>query len=71
VQLPEGRCATGRGTRYGEGLPTFPSFSPRGALDRVDYRGLLHVASARSCRLRLFRVASDHLPAIVELDLRG
>jgi endonuclease/exonuclease/phosphatase family metal-dependent hydrolase len=62
-------CATGR--RSGTGAtPTYPSFSPQGALDRIYYRGGLHLAGAHRCRLRVSRVASDHLPVIAEFDVR-
>jgi len=63
------RSATG-GTLVSErAIPTFPSFFPQGALDRVYYRGPLRLAAARRCRLALSRIASDHLPVIVDFDL--
>src|SRR5262245_46847189 len=49
---------------------TFPSFFPSGALDRLYYRGPLRVQWARRCRLRISRVASDHLPIIAEFTIR-
>ncbi len=61
------RSATG-----GDGerpVRTFPSFFPQGALDRVYYRGPLRLAAARRCRLVMSRIASDHLPVIVDFDL--
>lgn len=61
-------CATGR--RHGPGAtPTYPSFSPQGGLDRLYYRGGLRLLSAYRCRLRVSRVASDHLPVIAEFQL--
>jgi endonuclease/exonuclease/phosphatase family metal-dependent hydrolase len=61
-------CATGR--RSGNGAtPTYPSFSPQGALDRIYYRGDLQLAAAHRCRLRVSRVASDHLPVIAEFEV--
>lgn len=51
------------------GLRTFPSFSPRGSLDRIYFRGPLSLLEARTCDLRVSRVASDHLPVIA--DFRG
>ena len=51
------------------GILSFPAFSPSGALDRMYCRGPLRFVAARSCRLRLSRVASDHLPVIVDLEL--
>jgi endonuclease/exonuclease/phosphatase family metal-dependent hydrolase len=61
-------CAT-EGTR-GTTLPmkTYPSFSPRGALDRFYYRDL-ELVRARRCRLGLSKVASDHLPIIADFRL--
>ena len=50
-------------------IRTFPSFAPAGGLDRIYYRGPLHLAAARRCRLALSRVASDHLPLIVDFDV--
>jgi endonuclease/exonuclease/phosphatase family metal-dependent hydrolase len=63
------RSATGGNDTRERPIPTFPSFFPQGALDRVYYRGPLRLASARRCRLALSRVASDHLPVIVDFDL--
>lgn len=51
------------------GIPTFPSFFPRGPLDRIYYRGPLRLLSARRCRLRLSKVASDHLPIVADFDI--
>ncbi len=57
------RCATDRYDRRGlRAIKTYPSFSPRGALDRIYYRGGLRLASASRCRHRIARIASDHLP---------
>lgn len=63
------RCATQQ--RYGSkgGLRTYPAFSPRGALDRFYYCGPLKLVSARTSRLRLARIASDHLPVIADFEL--
>lgn len=63
------QCATGR--RHPETAPirTFPSMAPTGALDKVFYRGNLRVRLARRSRLRLARVASDHLPLLVDFTL--
>jgi endonuclease/exonuclease/phosphatase (EEP) superfamily protein YafD len=62
------RCATD--LRSGRHLPitTYPAFSPRGGLDRVYYRGL-RCATAHRCRLAVSRLASDHLPIVVEFEL--
>ena len=62
-------CATQEALGYDRALRTFPSFSPRGGLDRIYYRGPIRALTAQTCRLRLSRVASDHLPVIVDFDL--
>ena len=54
---------------YTSKLRTFPAFSPRGALDRLYYRGPLRLISAATSRLTVAKVASDHLPLIAEMDL--
>ncbi len=54
----------------GRPLLTYPSFFPRGPLDRLYYRGPLTLLSAYRCRLRLSRLASDHLPIIADLEIR-
>jgi len=50
-------------------IRTYPSFSPTGALDKIYFRGPLRLLGARSCRLRVSRVASDHLPIVAEFEL--
>lgn len=62
-------CVTQRGHNYDDTLPTYPSFSPGGGLDRIYYRGPIRALTARTCRLRLSKVASDHLPVIADFDL--
>lgn len=51
-------------------IRTYPSFSPRGALDRLYYRGSFSLDYVRRCRMNLSKVASDHLPVIAGFDLR-
>ena len=51
-------------------IRTYPSFSPQGPLDRIYYRGPIQLAGARRCRLKVSRVASDHLPIIADFDLK-
>ena len=64
-------CATDRETRYRtRPIKTYPSFSPRGGLDRIYYRGDLRLISAMSCRHQIAKIASDHLPVIVDFELR-
>lgn len=64
-------CVTHKNYGYGGALRTYPSFSPRGGLDRVYHRGPIRPLTARTCRLRLSKVASDHLPIIADFDLHG
>ena len=64
------RSAT-ESTRRGErSFLTYPSFFPRGPLDRIYYRGPLDLFAAKRCRLRISRVASDHLPIIADFEIR-
>jgi len=62
-------CATQRRHSYDGALRTYPSFSPSGGLDRIYFRGPLRLLTARTCRLRASRVASDHLPVIADFEL--
>lgn len=48
---------------------TYPSFFPRGPLDRFYYRGSLKLLSIHRCGLWLSRVASDHLPLIADFEI--
>jgi endonuclease/exonuclease/phosphatase family metal-dependent hydrolase len=50
-------------------IRTYPSFSPTGALDKIYFRGPLRLTGARSCRLGVSRVASDHLPIIADFEI--
>ena len=64
------RCATDTETRLRtRPIKTYPSFAPRGGLDRIYYRGNLRAISAMACRHQVARVASDHLPVIAEFEL--
>ncbi len=69
VFAPAGfHCATQRnGGRWS--IRTFPSFAPAGGLDKVFYRGPLKLLHVERSRLRLARVASDHLPVIADFEL--
>lgn len=63
-------CATESLTVKGRSpIRTYPSFSPRGPLDRLYFRGSVERILARRCRLRISKVASDHLPVIAEFEL--
>lgn len=62
--------ATERTWRGEKTLLTYPSFFPRGPLDRIYYRGPLTLFAARRCRLRISRIASDHLPIVADFEIR-
>ena len=62
-------CATNHGVGYQNAMLTYPSFSPTTGLDKVFCRGSITVLGGRRCRLRVSKVASDHLPVIVDLQL--
>ncbi len=64
------QCATEVEGRRRRNLRTYPAFSPRGGLDRFYIRGPLRLLDARTSRLAVARLASDHLPVFVELELR-
>ena len=61
--------ATDLKSRWNAVMRTYPSFAPRGGLDRVYYRGGLDLEAARTCRLKLSQVTSDHLPVVCEFSL--
>ena len=63
------RCATLLKGDSNACLRTYPSFAPRGALDRIYYRGPLRLHDVRVGRLDVSRVASDHLPVVAEFEL--
>jgi endonuclease/exonuclease/phosphatase family metal-dependent hydrolase len=48
---------------------SFPAFLAVASLDKVFYRGGLHVRGAHTVRTRLARRASDHLPLVVDFDV--
>ena len=62
------RSASQRPERAGADIFTFPSFSPRGALDRIYYTRPLRLESARRCGHKAAKVASDHLPLIADFS---
>lgn len=64
------KCATNLKKANGipKGLQTFPSFAPRGRLDRIYYRGGLRLLSIKRCRFKISKIASDHLPIIAEFE---
>jgi endonuclease/exonuclease/phosphatase family metal-dependent hydrolase len=63
------RSATDRQRGTERAILTYPSFFPRGALDRIYYRGPIRLLTARRCRLRLSRVTSDHLPIVADFEV--
>jgi endonuclease/exonuclease/phosphatase family metal-dependent hydrolase len=63
------RSATDRSLSGQRPIATYPAFFPRGPLDRIYYRGPLKLLSARRCRLRVSRIASDHLPVIADFEI--
>jgi len=60
------QCATDKTTKRGneKAYKTYPSFAPRGALDRLYYRGKIKCTDIGSTKMKLVKVASDHLPII-------
>ncbi|MCH7666928.1 MAG: endonuclease/exonuclease/phosphatase family protein [Acidobacteria bacterium] len=71
VEVLDFDCATESLTRRGwSPIRTYPSFSPQGALDRLYFRGALERMMARRCRLRVSKVASDHLPIVADFELQ-
>jgi endonuclease/exonuclease/phosphatase family metal-dependent hydrolase len=64
------QCSSnGHGGPDRQGVLTYPSFSPRGALDRIYFRGPIKLVASRRCRMKVSKVASDHLPIIVDFEL--
>jgi endonuclease/exonuclease/phosphatase family metal-dependent hydrolase len=53
----------------GRRIRTYPSFSPRASLDKIFYRGNISNLVAHGCRLRVSRMASDHLPILADFEL--
>lgn len=56
--------------RAGSLANTFPAVFPIRPLDGIFVRGEVRVRATHICRTRLARQASDHLPLLVEIDLR-
>ena len=69
VEVFDFRCATRPPGLRSRALRTYPSFSPRGPLDRLYYRGPLRLLECHAGRLRTARLASDHLPVVAEFEL--
>ncbi len=62
-------CATYHSHYSRRSIKSFPSYAPAGGLDKVFYRGRLHPLHAHRSRLKLARVASDHLPIVIDFEL--
>jgi len=69
LEILQFKSATGHRFGYDAAIRTYPSFSPTGALDKIFFRGPLRLLGARGCRLRVSRVASDHLPIVAEFEI--
>jgi endonuclease/exonuclease/phosphatase family metal-dependent hydrolase len=63
------RCATRPPGLRSRALRTYPSFSPRGPLDRLYFRGPIRLIECHTCRLAAARLASDHLPVLADFEL--
>lgn len=50
---------------------TFPAYLPLGALDKAFTRGGLTISHARIATSALARVASDHLPLVLDFEVSG
>ncbi len=62
-------CATDYRSGSRQAMRTYPSFSPRGGLDKIFFRGPVHTPGARVCRMNISKVASDHLPVITDFEI--
>lgn len=51
-------------------IRTFPAVSPLRALDSIYVRGDLRILNAHRPRVAVARAASDHLPLVVEVEIR-
>jgi len=69
TEILDFHCATRRDTGRNGTFRTYPSFSPTTGLDRIYFRGPLRRIAARTCRLGVSRVASDHLPVCAEFEV--
>lgn len=49
---------------------SFPAYLPMGSLDKAFYRGSLKISSAHIVRSKLARMASDHLPLVIDFHLQ-
>jgi len=64
------KCATDKTRSLGEvAMKTFPSFAPRGGLDRIYYKGSINLLKVKRYKKNLAKIASDHLPVISDFEL--
>lgn len=49
---------------------SFPAYLPMGSLDKLFYRGDILVRHVRVVRTAMAKIASDHLPLVVDLHLK-
>ncbi|MFK8012377.1 MAG: endonuclease/exonuclease/phosphatase family protein [Marinicellaceae bacterium] len=64
------KCATDKTRLLREvAMKTFPSFAPRGGLDRIYYKGDLELIHVSRYKKKLAKIASDHLPIITVFEL--
>lgn len=50
---------------------TFPAYFAMGSLDKVFIRGPIEIQHAKVVRSKLAKMASDHLPIVVDFELAG
>jgi len=66
------KCATDQRNESGKpkAIKTFPSFSPKGGLDRIYYRGEgLNLLEVKRCAYSISKIASDHLAIIADFEV--
>jgi len=66
------KCATDQKNKSGKikAIKTFPSFSPKGGLDRLYYRGDdLELLAIKRCDMSISKIASDHLAIIADFEV--
>lgn len=62
------RCATSPSENFQSPYLTYPSFSPTGGLDKIFVRGPLKIMKRQRCRMRISKIASDHLPVLADFS---
>lgn len=65
-------CATDQKQASGrpKAIRTFPSFAPKGGLDRLYYRGDdLTLTGIKRCSYKVSKIASDHLAIIADFEI--